>query len=86
MNYDEGLASIDWDSLEERNFVENKKSKNAGMAECLASSPVMPSDFQSIFVSSEKVKQTVEQLAKRVLGSCPFHVNVNENITQEGRI
>ena len=85
MNYDEGLAAIDWDSLEERNFIKNKKSKNSGMAECLAPSPVMPSDFQSIYVPTEGIKLKVVELANKILGNYSFFIDIGAWCTQEGK-
>lgn len=82
LDYDAGFSAIDWDSLEAHEYGD-KRSKNAGMSECLATSPVLPKNFHSIYVASEKMKKYVEDLAQRILRTCSFYVNINKSITQE---
>lgn len=74
-DYDEGFVAIDWDSLEKRDY-NDEKSKNVCMAECLAISPVLPKDFHAVYVPTEKTKQIVEELANKILGTYRFHINV----------
>ena len=84
LDYNLGFSSIDWDSLESRDY-NNEKSKNVCMAECLALSPVKPNDFHAIYVPSEEIKLSVTELANKILGDCPFHIYVGEWCTQEGQ-
>lgn len=51
------------------------------MAECLATSPVLPKDFHTIFVPDENTKCKVEQLAKKIIGAYTFNVTVNNTIS-----
>ena len=92
LDYNEGIERIswesidvDWDKIKQGLARLTDKDDNARMAECLATSPVMPQDFQSIYVPTEAIKSYVEQLAQRKWNSCPFYVNVNKKITQEGK-
>ena len=64
-SYDEGLKSIDWESAEKRDYIDDT-SKNACMAECLADKPVMPKNFSLIFVHNDGDKKIVENLIKSV--------------------
>lgn len=86
LDYDEGFAAIDWDSLEKRDYSD-EKSKNVCMAECLAMSPVLPKNFHSIFVPTEEIKKKIEELATRILGTWCFHINIDNRAwcTQEGK-
>lgn len=92
LDYNEGIKRIswesidvDWDKINQGLARLTDKDDNARMAECLALSPVLPQDFQSIYVPTEAIKSYVEQLAQRKWNSCPFYVNVNKKITQEGK-
>lgn len=84
LDYEDGFAAIDWDALEKRDY-HNEESKNAGMAECLAISPVLPENFQSIHVPTEEVKQKVEELASKILTDYHFFIDIDEWCTQEGK-
>lgn len=83
--YDEGFDTIDWTSLEKRDYNDGK-SKNAGMAECLAISPVSPEHFHTIYVPTERIKQELENMACRILGTYSFFIDIGEWCTQEGKI
>ena len=63
--YDEGLRSIDWENAEKRDY-QDELSKNACMAECLATSPIMPKDFSFIYVSNQEVKSRAKELLDKV--------------------
>lgn len=82
-DYDEGFAAIDWESLEKRDY-HNERSKNVCMAECLAISPVKPKDFNSICVPTEGIKSKIKELATKLLGIYSFHIDVRGWCTQEG--
>ena len=84
LDYEDGFAAIDWDALEKRDY-HNEESKNAGMAECLAISPVLPEDFQSVYVPTDKIKQELKKLADEILGDYYFYINIGEWCTQEGK-
>ena len=78
--YNEGINAINWEKMEERNYNDDV-SKNVCMAECLATSPVLPKDFHTIFVPDENTKYKVEQLAKKIIGAYTFNVTVNNTIS-----
>ena len=84
LDYDKGFAAIDWDALEKRDY-HNEESKNAGMAECLAISPVLPEDFQSVYVPTDKIKQELKKLADEILGDYYFYIDIKKWCTQEGK-
>ena len=83
--YKTGFDAIDWVSLEKRDYSD-ERSKNAGMAECLATSPISPLSFQSIAVPNEKIKEWVLSLAMSKFGYCPFFIDIKPEITQAGQI
>lgn len=83
-DYEEGIKAIKWEKMDKRDF-DDEESKNIGMAECLAPSPVSPYHFHSIYVATDKQKEYVEHLAEKLIGEIPFHVNVNTHFTQEGK-
>ena len=92
LDYDEGIKQISWESIDvdwdkiKKGLIRlTDRDDNARMAECLATSPVLPQDFQAIYVPSEKVKKQVEKLAETILGSYSFYINVGEWCTQEGQ-
>lgn len=92
LDYDEGMKQIswksidvDWDKIKKGLVRLTDRDDNVRMAECLATSPVLPQYFQAIYVPSEKVKKQVEKLAKKVLGSYSFYINIGEWCTQEGK-
>lgn len=62
LDYEKGFTSINWEKAEERNYNDSV-SKNACMAECLATSPVKPEDFFNIYVANEYTKNYVEHIA-----------------------
>lgn len=63
-SYNEGLKSIDWENAEKRDY-QDEVSKNACMAECLATSPIMPKDFSFIYVPNEETKNSVKELLEK---------------------
>lgn len=81
LEYEEGFKSINWEKAEERNYNDDV-SKNACMAECLAYSPVMASDFFNIYVPNETTKNYVEYLATQILGNYKFYVDVNPTLSK----
>lgn len=85
-DYEEGFAAIDWESLEKRDY-HDERSKNVCMAECLAISPVKPKDFHSIYVPTEGIRNKIEELANKILGQYFFHINIDVRkwCTQEGK-
>lgn len=83
LDYATGFTKINWEKVEERNYKDDV-SKNACMAECLAPSPVPMSLINSIFVPNEEIKKKVHEIAIKILGNCPFHINIGEFCTQVG--
>ena len=83
-NFTDGMKAINWKKMDKRDF-DDEVSKNVGMAECLAPSPVSPYNFNSIFVANEKQKEYVENISKELIGTIPFHVNINTSFSQEGK-
>lgn len=81
--YNEGLESIDWNAMESRDY-HDEKSKNACMAECLAISPVSPSDFAIIFVPDENSYRYVDALANDVIGNYLFDIIINPYLSKAG--
>lgn len=72
-----GIQNINWLAAESRNFNDTE-SKNACMAECLATSPLYYGAFLFIFVKNETDKKFVEDLATRVIGNYPFDILENK--------
>ena len=84
--YEDGMKKIDWDTMGRRNYAD-EECKNICMAECLATSPVLPDDFYCIFVPDRIVKNEVELLADRVLETGrKFFVSVNPGISSRAVI
>lgn len=81
MDYEEGMRSINWEKAEERNFHDDI-SKNACMAECLAVSPVKPSDFSIIFVPDDNAYRYVDNLAKQIIGNYLFDIIINPYLSK----
>ena len=80
------MKKIDWDTMGRRNYAD-EECKNICMAECLATSPVLPDDFYCIFVPDRIVKNEVELLADRVLETGrKFFVSVNPGISSRAVI
>lgn len=75
--YDEGMESIDWDTMEISNYLDSY-CKHVCMAECLSEEVIEIGDFERIYVKDEETKDFVEQLASECLGYIPFRVTVNE--------
>ena len=73
-----GIQNINWLAAEARDF-DNHESKNACMAECLATSPLYYGAFFCIFVKNETDKKFVEDLATRVIGDYPFDIWENKS-------
>ena len=44
-----------------------------------------PYNFNSIVVANEKQKEYVENISKELIGTIPFHVNINTSFSQEGK-
>lgn len=77
MEYDAGLAAIDWDKMNERDYLD-ADSKNACMAECLSEATV-PSDlFHSFYVKTEEDQKRVAGIMDKLNYS--RYVNVNEHM------
>ena len=92
LDYDEGIKQISWKSIDvDWNKIKKglirltDRDDNVRMAECLATSPVLPQNFQAVYVPSEKVKKQVEKLAETILHTYSFYINVGEWCTQEGQ-
>lgn len=92
LDYDEGIKQIswksidvDWDKIKKGLIRLTDRDDNVRMAECLATSPVLPQNFQAVYVPSEKVKKQVEKLAETILHTYSFYINVGEWCTQEGQ-
>lgn len=64
-SYDDGFKSIDWESVKKRDY-KNEVSKNACMAECLATKSIMPKDFSSIYVPNEETKNYIKTSLEKV--------------------
>lgn len=75
LEYDAGIAAIDWDAMNRREFAE-PHSKHVCMAECLSPGVVAPADFQSIYVATDRNKQQVETWMQAAGVAC--YVNVSE--------
>ena len=54
------------------------------MAECLAVSPVKPSDFAIIFVPDDNAYRYVDSLAKEIIGNYLFDIMVNPYLSKAG--
>lgn len=63
LDYDKGMAQIDWDLMNSRDY-KNSECKSVCMAECLSSKTVDAANFSGIFVKSEDDKNYVEGLIK----------------------
>ena len=83
MDYEDGIKSINWEKAEERNYHDDV-SKNACMAECLAVSPVLPSDFSIVFVPDDNAYKYVDNLAKEIIGNYLFDIMVNPYLSKAG--
>ncbi|MBO7126245.1 DUF4433 domain-containing protein [bacterium] len=81
MSYNEGFKAINWEKAEERNY-NDLISKNACMAECLATSPVTPDDFFMIYVANDGTQDYVENLATDILGNYKFDICVNTTFSK----
>lgn len=64
-SYKDGFKTIDWENAEKRDY-NDEISKNACMAECLATSPVMSKDFSFIYVSNEANKKSIENIIEKI--------------------
>lgn len=73
--YHKGLARIDWPAMERREY-NDPQSKQACMAECLASGKVDQSRFCNLYVRTEEAKSLVEEMANRP----SVYVNVNQRM------
>ncbi len=68
--YDEGFDEIDWNTMEltipeaQNNGINTRYHKQVRMAECLASSPILANNFQSINVPDEETKEYVLSLLR----------------------
>lgn len=76
LNYSEGIARINWEEAEKRDY-NSDVSKNACMAECLAFSPVLPEVFFTIFVPNMTSQNYVDSIATKILGDYKFYIDVN---------
>ena len=83
MSFDDGMRKINWDKAEERDYHDDI-SKNACMAECLAVSPVKPSDFAILFVPDDNAYRYVDSLAKEIIGNYMFDIMVNPYLSKAG--
>lgn len=70
-DYDEGIAEIDWDSMEESS-TKSDYIKNVRMAECLTDKLIPISCFHSIAVRNETVKKIVTNKISFVRGDKPY--------------
>lgn len=77
--YLQGMESINWDKMAERNYAEND-CKEICMAECLSPTIVKPSDFFLILVPDYETYEQVCLLRNRILGVDRPFVQVNPNI------
>ena len=82
--YDEGFERIDWEAAERRDY-KDETSKNACMAECLATSPVQPEDFCLIFVPDIQIQSVVERLAEETLGRYSFDIAINNWLSRRAK-
>lgn len=73
--WDNGIAQIDWDLIEQRNYSD-RDCKQACMAEALSPRPVLLSVCQSIIVADERDQKKVEKLA----GHLVRYVNINSKM------
>jgi len=63
-DYDEGFEAIDWETLEKRDY-KDERSKQICMAEVLVKDVVYAREFKCIIVKDEECKNIVMDLAKR---------------------
>lgn len=81
LEYQEGLRKINWAKAEARNYNDDI-SKNSCMAECLASSPVSPDNFFTIYVADETTQKYVDTIATKILGDYKFYIDINSNFSK----
>ena len=74
LGYDEGMKTINWDCMNQRNFMEDEECKSICMAECLSPKPVSASDFLNISVKNVDQQKKVNSLAKSA--GLSVHVNL----------
>lgn len=74
MNYQQGVAAIDWDTMSRRDY-HDAECKSICMAECLSPRVVSVSDFFRIYAPTDEVAERVRTIIKRV--SVQLEVDVN---------
>ena len=77
MDYDAGLAAINWQKMNERDYSD-PESKSVCMAECIAPGVVPPTLFSNIFVRDENTRLNVSNMV--VKAGFGIYVNANEKM------
>jgi len=68
-DYEEGLTLINWELMNKRDYNDHE-CKEVCMAECVAPYKNIPAKaFHSIIVKSEKTKEYIEDLCKKIFGT-----------------
>ena len=70
LNYDEGINSIDWDTMNERNFTD-RYGKMVCMAECVSTRKIIIKDLiendqVKFFVKSIEDKKKLQEIYKKI--------------------
>jgi hypothetical protein len=77
MDYAEGFAAIDWQTMNQRNY-HDPDSKSVCMAECLSPTIVPVSDFFKVFVPDEEVESYVQKQCSKL--NIQLNIDVNEHM------
>ena len=75
LDFDKGMGAINWNKMNERNYLGDEESRSVCMAECLSPKGIKPSSLSFFFVKTEQNQQQVRQWLKAV--GLEKHVNVN---------
>lgn len=77
LDYSEGIKSIEWEIMEERDY-QNKNCSHICMAECITNKKIPFRAFCQIFVKNSDAKQKVERLTNNVEKQPKFTILTNE--------
>ena len=79
LDYQTGLARIDWDMMELRDY-HDPACKHTCMAECLSPGPVLASSFAKIYTPSAEIHGFVRQHAVQQPGLGRLWIDTNPNM------